>query len=193
MAQGPSGTILVAIQIILRIRESKVRNLDPPDYSKNCKRILKKFFAVVGYGPRNKWHNFGDGADHQSASGSGWVLHPDPPDYSKTCEWILTKFFVGVEYGSRTKRCNFSCSAEVCAVWVLLVYFWFHGWHHFWPTVLSVEPMVHCVVCLSVVCDALYCGKTVRPSEKLSEGVNRKPGGGIRPPCPIACSTPGHW
>ena len=35
-------------------------------------------------------------------------------------------------------------------------------------------------VCLSVcrlsVCDVLYCGKTVRPSEKVSEGVNRKPG-----------------
>jgi len=33
-------------------------------------------------------------------------------------------------------------------------------------------------VCLSpvVVCDILYCGKTVRPSEKLSEEVNRKAG-----------------
>jgi len=31
MAQGPSDTILVAIRITLRIRESKVRNLDPPD------------------------------------------------------------------------------------------------------------------------------------------------------------------
>ena len=31
MAQGPSGTILVAIRIMLRIRESKVRNPDPPD------------------------------------------------------------------------------------------------------------------------------------------------------------------
>ena len=31
MAQGPSDTILVAIWIMLRIRESKVRNLDPPD------------------------------------------------------------------------------------------------------------------------------------------------------------------
>ena len=30
-------------------------------------------------------------------------------------------------------------------------------------------------VCLSV-CDVLYCGETVRPSEKVSEGVNRKPG-----------------
>jgi len=31
MAQGPSSTILVAIRITLRIRESKVRNPDPPD------------------------------------------------------------------------------------------------------------------------------------------------------------------
>jgi len=50
----------------------------------------------------------------------------------------------------------------------------------FWSTVLSVEPMVQYVVCrrLSsvVVCDVLYCGKTVRPSQKVSEGVNRKPG-----------------
>ena len=41
--------------------------------------------------------------------------------------------------------------------------------------------MVQYVVCLSVcrrpsVCNVLYCGETVRPSEKLSEGVNRKPG-----------------
>ena len=43
----------------------------------------------------------------------------------------------------------------------------------FWPTVLSIEPLVHCVVCLSVclsvLCDVLYCGETVRPSEKLKE------------------------
>jgi len=32
-----------------------------------------------------------------------------------------------------------------------------------------------CVVCLSSVCDVLHCGKTVRPSQKLSQGVNRKP------------------
>ena len=31
MAQGPSDTILVAIRITLRIRESKVLNPDPPD------------------------------------------------------------------------------------------------------------------------------------------------------------------
>ena len=27
----------------------------------------------------------------------------------------------------------------------------------------------------SVVCDVLYCGETVRPAKKLSEGVNKKP------------------
>jgi len=58
MAQGPSDTISVAIRITLRTRESKVRNPDPPDYSKNCKRI-----------------------------------------------------------------CVMPCSAEVCALWVLLVYY----------------------------------------------------------------------
>jgi len=52
---------------------------------------------------------------------------------------------------------------------------------YFWPTVLSVVPlglgtMCRLSVCHLSVCDVLYCGKTVRPSEKLSEGVNRKPG-----------------
>ena len=46
----------------------------------------------------------------------------------------------------------------------------------FWPTVLSVEPLARCVVCRLSVCNVLYCGKTVHPSEKVSEGVNRKPG-----------------
>jgi len=46
------------------------------------------------------------------------------------------------------------------------------GWPYYrsclWHDVLSV--------CLSSVCDVLYCGETVRHSEKVSEGVNRKPG-----------------
>ena len=37
--------------------------------------------------------------------------------------------------------------------------------YSFWPTILSVEPLAQCVVCLSVVCDVLYCGKMVRPSK----------------------------
>ena len=40
----------------------------------------------------------------------------------------------------------------------------------------SVSAVVCLSVCLSVVCNVLYCGKTVHPSEKVSEGVNRKPG-----------------
>jgi len=31
-------------------------------------------------------------------------------------------------------------------------------------------------VCRLSVCNVLYCGQTVHPSEKVSEGVNRKPG-----------------
>jgi len=35
----------------------------------------------------------------------------------------------------------------------------------FWPTILSVAPLAQCVICLSsVICDVLYCGKTVRLS-----------------------------
>jgi len=40
----------------------------------------------------------------------------------------------------------------------------------------SLWYSVSSVVCLSSVCNVLYCGKTVRPSETVSEGVNRKPG-----------------
>jgi len=36
--------------------------------------------------------------------------------------------------------------------------------------------LCHLSVCRLSVCDILYCGKTVHPSEKVSEGVNRKPG-----------------
>jgi len=44
MAQGPSDTILVAIRITLRIRESKVRNPDHPDRRRFvlCEYILVK-------------------------------------------------------------------------------------------------------------------------------------------------------
>ena len=44
MAQGPSDTILVAIRITLRIRESKVQNPDPPYYSLivSC-RVRRRF------------------------------------------------------------------------------------------------------------------------------------------------------
>ena len=78
-------------------------------------------------------------------------------------------------------KLNSAKSGEISLVLVMYG-IWRTNDASFWPTVLSVEPMVQyvvflSVVCLSsVVCDALYCGKTVRPSQKVSEGVNRKPG-----------------
>ena len=54
MAQGPSDTILVAIRITLRIRESKVRNPDHPDRRRFvlCECIL----VFIGTPCRNSWH-----------------------------------------------------------------------------------------------------------------------------------------
>ena len=47
MAQGPSDTILVAIRITLRIRESEVRNTDPPD---RRRFVLSECFSCLGIG-----------------------------------------------------------------------------------------------------------------------------------------------
>ena len=63
----------------------------PSDYSQICERIVTKFFGGVGHGSRTKWFNFGGDPDHASDPG---VQSP--------------------KYGS-------SGSAEVCALWVLLV------------------------------------------------------------------------
>ena len=43
----------------------------------------------------------------------------------------------------------------------------------FWPTVLSVAPLLQHVVCLSV-CNVLYCGETVHPGVKVSITAYRK-------------------
>ena len=68
-------------------------------------------------------------------------------------------------------------ATESAFIWF---YFSYPALVGFCPTVLSVVPLARCVVCLSViclsVCDVLYCGKMVRPSKKVSEEVNRKPG-----------------
>ena len=47
MAQGPSDTILVAIQITLRIRESKVRNPDLPDQRRFVLLCLSSLSAFL--------------------------------------------------------------------------------------------------------------------------------------------------
>jgi len=50
MAQGPSDTILVAIRITLQIRESKVRNPDPPDRRRfvlsECSLVINTFKEI---------------------------------------------------------------------------------------------------------------------------------------------------
>ena len=48
MAQGPSDTILVVIRITLRIRESKVRNPDPPDRQRFVLSECFSFRTVLG-------------------------------------------------------------------------------------------------------------------------------------------------
>jgi len=51
MAQGPSDTILVAIRIMLWIRESKVRNPDHPDRRRfvlcECILVLSIFIMIL--------------------------------------------------------------------------------------------------------------------------------------------------
>jgi len=45
MAQGPSDTILVAIRVTLRIRESKVRNPDPSDCRVRRRFVLSEYIV----------------------------------------------------------------------------------------------------------------------------------------------------
>ena len=52
MAEGPSDTILVAIRITLRIRESKVRNPDHPD---RRRFVLSEHIFLVDCGSLSWW------------------------------------------------------------------------------------------------------------------------------------------
>jgi len=90
MAQVPMSSILVTIQITVRIQESEVRNLHSLDYRKSDQRILVKFYGELGCGLETNWLHFGDDLHH----------YPDP----------------GVRSRSRSgsgKNCR---SAEVCAL-----------------------------------------------------------------------------
>jgi len=69
MAQGPSDTILVAIRITLRIRESKVRNPDPSYYSLIVSCRVRRRFVLSGRILVSAWQ-----ADN--------VKKFDPPIYS---------------------------------------------------------------------------------------------------------------
>ena len=63
MAQGPSDTILVAIRVTLKIRESKVRNPDPPDRQRFV--LSEHIFLVCLY------FQLGSCCWHQSAASTG--------------------------------------------------------------------------------------------------------------------------
>jgi len=55
-------------------------------------------------------------------------------------------------YGCKNMTLHLIWLCILSSMWFYILYFMFCISYHFWPTVLSVEPMVHCVVCLSVVC-----------------------------------------
>jgi len=97
--QGPMSSILVTIWITVQIQESKVQNPHSLDCRKSYQRILMKFYGQLWCEPRDQlitlWWRSG------SPSGSE-VRNPDSLDY-RSC-WR---------------------SAEVCALWALLVWIWY--------------------------------------------------------------------
>jgi len=96
MAQGPISSILVTIRITVRIQESEVRNPDSLDYRKSYQRILMKFYGELGCGLVTFWWR------SASLSGSG------------------SPFRITIRIREELPRCQWR-SAEVCALWVLLV------------------------------------------------------------------------
>ena len=64
MAQGPMSSILVTIQITVRIQESKIRNPHSLDYQEIYQRILMKFYGALGCGLETNCLHFGDDPHH---------------------------------------------------------------------------------------------------------------------------------
>jgi len=134
------------------------------DYSQTCERILTKFFGGVGHGSRTKWYNFGGDPDHAS----------DP--------------------GVQSPKSGSSGSAEVCALWVLLVVIIIISASlsiniasiSTYLTDLSPSPSVNLCVCRSIclsVCQSVwkvYCGKMadwIQMSFVMVSGVGQGIGG----------------
>ena len=103
----------------------------PSDNWKSYKRILTKFLGGVGYGPGTMGVNFGDDTDHRPDPG---VRCPKSEIY-----WIIEKVPSGLSHSDESCIGNLHyknhsavllCwrSAEVCAVWVLLVTKKIFGW-----------------------------------------------------------------
>ena len=96
MAQGPMSSILVTIQIIVRIHESEVQNPHSLDYRKSYQRILMKFYGQLGFGLAR---DFGDDPHHYpgpavrsgSRSGSGKNCHV--VNYAGVRWSVLSEYF----------------------------------------------------------------------------------------------------
>ena len=96
----------------------------PWDNWKSCERILTKFLGEVGHGLGTKWLNFGDDPDH---SPDPWVRSPKSgftgllkkylvdSDQSCIANLHIAKIIQQFYYAGVRR------SAEVCALWVLLV------------------------------------------------------------------------
>ena len=92
----------------------------PSDNWKNCEGIVTKFLGGVGHGPRTKWLNFGHESRSESPSGSR------SPKSGFT--GLSKKYLVDSDQNCVAESCkNHSAillcwrSAEVCALWVLLI------------------------------------------------------------------------
>jgi len=101
----------------------------PSDNWKSCERILTKFLREAGHGPGTKWLNFGDDPDHC----------PDPGVRSPKSGFtgLRKKYLVDSDQSciANLQWKNHSAillcwrSAEVCALWVLLVAECIKHWH----------------------------------------------------------------
>jgi len=74
MAQGPMSSVLVTIQITVRIQESEVRNPVSLNNRKSYQRILMKLYGELGCGLETNRLHFGDDPHH----------YPDPGVHSRS-------------------------------------------------------------------------------------------------------------
>jgi len=105
------------------------------DNLNSCERILTKFLGGVGHGPRTNEFNFGDDPDHRP---DPWVRSP-----KSGFSGLSKKYIVDSDQSciANLHRKNHSAillcwrSADVCALWVLLVGYslmhnitWYNNW-----------------------------------------------------------------
>jgi len=113
--------------------------------------------------------------DNKAGSVETVATKPRPKPYIYKAMLPRQRPIVQPNVGIKVNRTKYTVSQKMTLMLHTITSLYINRFY--WPTVLSVVPLAQCLVCLSVVvCDILYCGETVRPSEKVSEGVNRKPG-----------------